>query len=85
MECTANNFALLFARKFIKVNCVTGYTNCKVRILFRIFVSVHQSFAVKYVNVNVVSLLSKVTVKNRNKVVYLLVIGWSERNDRIYA
>ena len=50
--------------KFVEVYCVTRNTNCEVWILPRIVHCINEQISVEHVNVDVLSALSKVTIKD---------------------
>ncbi|MNE90690.1 hypothetical protein D3C80_1882320 [compost metagenome] len=68
MESTVNNIKLLLTSQFNEVNRIAGYTNCKLWIVFWVFHSIHQLFAVKYVHVQVMCLAAEVSIHHRYKV-----------------
>ena len=65
MASSLDNVELLFTCKIDELNCVTGYTDCEVSVFFllRMFHSIDKLLCTKYVYVEVVSTLCKVTVK----------------------
>ena len=67
---TCDYVHLLFLGKIDELNSVTRYTDCEVCVLFffRMFHCIDQFFFTKYINVEVMSTLVKVSVKYMNKV-----------------
>ena len=65
MAGSGNNIQLLLSCKVDEFNCISGYTDCEVCILFffRMFHSVDQFLFTKYVYIEVMSTLIKVSVK----------------------
>ena len=55
VESTANYFALLLARKFVKVYSITRNTNCKVGVFFGMLARVDQSLAVYRIELELMS------------------------------
>ena len=87
MAGSGNNVHLLLSCKVDKFNCITGNTDCKVCVLFffRVFHSVDQLLFSKYVYVQVMSALIKVSVKYVNKVVctFFIIVSQSIRIDSL--
>ena len=65
MAGSGNNIQLLLSCKVDELNSISGYTDCEVCILFffRMFHSVDQFLFTKYVYIEVMSTLIKVSVK----------------------
>ena len=65
MAGTCNYVHLLLFCQVDEFNCIAGYTDCEVCILFffRMFHSVDQFLFTKYVYIEVMSTLIKVSVK----------------------
>ena len=59
---SGNNVILLFFREFDEVYRITGYTNGELRILFGMRLRVQKSFTVKYVYVQMETIVANVTV-----------------------
>ena len=70
MAGSGDNIQLLLSCKVDEFNCISGYTDCEVCVLFffRMFHCIDQFFFTKYINVEVMSTLVKVSVKYMNKV-----------------
>ena len=70
MAGSGDNIQLLLSCKVDEFNCISGYTDCEVCVLFffRMFHCIDQFFFTKYINVKVMSTLVKVSVKYMNKV-----------------
>ena len=67
---SGNNVVLLFFREFDEVYSITGNTNGKLRILFRVSLRVQKGFAIKYVYVEVVATVTNVAVQHINQIIY---------------
>ena len=68
MESALYHFALLLFGKSVKIHGIAGNANCKLRIFFRMLISVNERFAPHYIDIEVLRSLCKITVKDRNKV-----------------
>ena len=62
VDGSGNNVILLFFREFNEVYRITGYTNGKLRIFFRMRLRVQKGFTVENVNVEVMTAVANVTV-----------------------
>ena len=71
---SCDNVELLLSGKVDELNCITGYTDCEVCVLFLLGVlhSVDELLLTEYVYVEVVCTLIKVTVEYVNQVGYAL-------------
>ena len=78
MEGPAYDLTLLLTGELIEVYGVARYTYRKIRICLGIFVSLHKHLSVENVYVDVVCLLSKISVKDRYKIGYSLILVASE-------
>ena len=65
MASSCDNIQLLLSCKVSELNSISGYTDCKVCIFFffRMFHSIDQFLFAKYVYIEVMSTLIKVSVK----------------------
>ena len=68
MKGSAYDLALLFAREFMEIDCIARNADREIRICLGIFVSLHESFAVEDVYVDMVRHFSEISVKDRNEV-----------------
>ena len=77
---SCDNVELLLSGKVDELNCITGYTDCEVCVLFLLGVlhSVDELLLTEYVYVEVVCTLIKVTVKYVNQVGYALFLVVTE-------
>lgn len=69
MEGARNDLHLLVARELAEVHGVAAHTDGEVRVLLRVFHSVHKHLPVEHVDVDVVASLGKVAVQHCNQVV----------------
>lgn len=74
MEGSGDNIILLLLGELDEVNCITGYTDSKLRIILRVLLSVKKSVSCEYVNVQMMSSLCCISVQKTDKVVDLLCI-----------
>ena len=70
MASTSDNVELLLLSQVNELNSITGYTDCEVLIFFllRMFHSIDQLFCTEYVNVQMMSTISEVSVQNLSQV-----------------
>ena len=62
MKRAVDHVKLLLARQSHKVDRVAGDTNRQLRVLFRVIHGVQQRLSIKDVNVDVVTIFSKVSI-----------------------
>ncbi len=62
MERTVNYVHLLFASQLDEVNCIAGYADSQLWIVLWVLHSVHQLFTVKYVNIQMLSVVMEISV-----------------------
>ena len=78
MECSCDNFVLLFLCKLYKVNRIARNTDSKLRIKLRVLLGVKEKFSVKHVYVEVVTAFVRISVEQSHKVVLTLFLGFAE-------
>lgn len=77
---SCDNVELLLSGKVDELNCITGYTDCEVCVLFffRMFHCIDQFLCAKYVYIQVMGILCKISVQNLNQVILALLILMSK-------
>ena len=80
MAGTCNNITLLFLCYGNKLHSITGNTDGKILILlfFRMFHCIDQFLCAKYVYIQVMGILCKISVQNLNQVILALLILMSK-------
>ena len=78
MESAGDNFSLLFAREFTEINGIAGNSDSKVRIFFGVFISLNEGFAVKDINIKVMSVIKEISLKDRNEVIHAFLLGFTQ-------
>ena len=85
MTGTGNNIKLLLFCQVDELNCIAGYTDCEVCILFflRMLHCINKLFFAKYINIQMMCTLIKVSVHYIYKVIdsFLLVVSKCARID----
>ena len=74
MESAGDNIILLFLGQLDEVYSVSADTDGQLRILFRMLLSVQQSFTIQYVYVQVVTAFFSIAVQQANQIFNLLFI-----------
>src|SRR5690554_6048327 len=74
MESTGNYFFLLFWGQLDKVNSITGYPDSQLWVFLRMFHCIQQGLPVQHVHVQVMGILDKITVKNRDQITDLILL-----------
>ncbi len=78
MEGSGNNLVLLFLCELDEVYGVARNSDCKLRIKLGVLLCVNEKLSVKHVYVEVVTALEHIAVKQCNKVVVSLLLGFAE-------
>ena len=79
MEGALNHLKLLFPGKTIKVHCITGNSNGKGRITFRVLHGLQKGLTIYHVYIQVMGSLSKISIQDPGKVRLLLSQILSQR------
>ena len=79
MEATRNNLQLMLAAQFNEVDSISGNTNRKLRIFFRMLHSIFQHLTVQHIYVQVMSTLDKLAIHHCNKILYTILHIYTKR------
>ena len=80
MEGAGNDFILLFLGKLIEVYRIAGYTDCKLRVLFRMSLGIQQGFFGKNIYIQMVSAFLCISIQQRYQIINLSFICMSHMN-----
>ena len=78
MEGTRYNFLLLFARELVEIDRVSRNSDGEVGVCFWIFVGFDECCAVENVDVEMVSTVCEISVKQRDEVGDAFLVGATE-------
>ena len=76
VEGTGNHFVLLLLGQSDEVNRIPADTDCELRVFLGMCLGVQQCFLGENVNVQMVTALLNIAVKQRNQIVDLILIGF---------
>lgn len=74
VECSGYNVVLLLFGELYEVYCIARNAHRELRILFGVLLRVDKRFAVKYVNVQMMSAFFNISVEQAYKVVDLICV-----------
>ena len=69
---TVNDVVLLLFREFVEIHRITGNSYRELGIFFRVSLSVEKSFAIEYVDVEMMAAVGHVSVEHIYEIIYLL-------------
>ena len=70
MDGSGNNVILLFLREFDEVYRITGYTNGKLRLFFRVSLRIQKGFAIEHVYVKMEAVVTNIAVQHVYQIIY---------------
>mmetsp|Transcript_71337 Transcript_71337/g.206515 ORF Transcript_71337/g.206515 Transcript_71337/m.206515 type:complete len:83 (+) Transcript_71337:180-428(+) len=74
MDCPGDDFLSLLWSQAIEAYSIATHTNRQIWILVRVFVSILQDIAAQHIDIQMMRIVAKVTIKKSGKVG--LLVGW---------